>query len=525
MCLVLIIQHLMIVNSFVLDQRIIQFVYEMLITTNKSNHSMDIHLLKVNRNNFVKIKLSYITKIFLENPQSHEKCKEEKNAFLLLKMIKVRTERLVSQYKCIPLKHFRRLNIFFFHKQESRKTYILIQFKFYFENQVLFEYNINNMDNQTTTQKSPEGQTNQTEQSQHTSQRNQHLITPFQYLKALPILLSLSQCVQYKHGLLICGGKDKSVCYSYHTIKNEYKFICEYPSHIKVESHCVVKLVDNNNEVTLLSFGGFCQHTLVMKYVSVCDDISNKLNELNNYNQWIPFTDNHNRPINIGSLNSTYIGARAVIGGSNNHLLFITHLYREISVFNLSKFKFIKHNFLPTYNYIEYHCFVSNSENGQGQEKIKTNKKNYQMLLFCKKAGLSIEYDEDKNTFQFHQLSVYDDIASLFKYAYVRINDAILFFGGCNASSCNASKLMHKYLIRENKWMPFQKALPDPLFDCAAILSEDNNIHIIGGNIDTSVTVSTHVNTKMCLCDPSQLVIICLFIYFFGDQTEINYIT
>ncbi|ETO02897.1 hypothetical protein RFI_34516 [Reticulomyxa filosa] len=101
------------------------------------------------------------------------------------------------------------------------------------------------MDNRTTTQKSPEGQTNQTEQSQHVNtstsfqhlkvlptplserqaEENQPLITPFQDLRALPISLSHSQCVQYKHELLICGGKNKSVCYSYHTIENEYRFI------------------------------------------------------------------------------------------------------------------------------------------------------------------------------------------------------------------------------------------------------------------------------------------------------------
>ncbi|ETO12236.1 hypothetical protein RFI_25138, partial [Reticulomyxa filosa] len=199
--------------------------------------------------------------------------------------------------------------------------------------------------------KSPERQTEQ----------SQSLIMHFQILKALPSTLSCSQCVSHKHEILICGGKDKRACYSYNTIKNEYKFICEYPSDVKLSGHCVVKLVDNNskdrNGITLLSFGGSNKHTLVMKYVSVWSNISDKSNKLNSYNQWVPFTDKYNHPIIIGSDDGSYEGVRAVIGGINNHLLFITYYYNNISVFDLNTFQFIKHDKLPTDNWIKYHCF------------------------------------------------------------------------------------------------------------------------------------------------------------------------
>ncbi|ETO08012.1 hypothetical protein RFI_29378 [Reticulomyxa filosa] len=260
--------------------------------------------------------------------------------------------------------------------------------------------NINNMGNRTTTQKPCERETKQ----------SQYPITPFQTLKELPKPLWLSQCVSHKHELIICGGYDQRSCYSYHKLRNEYKFICEYPSDIKLRGHCVIKLVENNcnngiNQITLLSFGGYNKHTLLMKYVSVWSNISNKSNELSNYNQWIPFANNNNDPIVIGSdENHFYLGARAVIGGSNSHLLFITYQLNNISVFNLNIFQFIKHDRLPT-NYIQFHCFASNSENGQGQEMMmKTNqekkKQNYQML-FCQNTGLLIEYDENSNNFQF----------------------------------------------------------------------------------------------------------------------------
>ncbi|ETN97254.1 hypothetical protein RFI_40277, partial [Reticulomyxa filosa] len=185
-----------------------------------------------------------------------------------------------------------------------------------------------------------------------------------------------------------------------------------------------------SNEIILLSFGGFFEHALVMKYVSVWSNENDKDNELgksNNYNQWIPFTDNQNRPIHIGG-SVDYFGARAVIGGSNNHLLFITHRRCCISVFDLSTFQFIKHDTLSITDPC-FHCFVLRSENGQ--EMMRENeKKDNEMLLFCEKAGLSIEYNEDNNTFKFYQIPVCRDIVPFYSHAYVYVNDVILFFGG-----------------------------------------------------------------------------------------------
>ncbi|ETO36002.1 hypothetical protein RFI_01059 [Reticulomyxa filosa] len=324
----------------------------------------------------------------------------------------------------------------------------------------------------------------------------------FQILKELPTPLYRSQGVLHKHEFLICGGRDEKACYSYHTLKNEYKFICEYPSHVKLDGHCVVKLVDNNkdsDQITLLSFGGECKHTLVMKYVSVWSntlDISKKSNKINNYNQWIPFTNNHNHPIIIGRDNDNYLGVRAVIGGSNNHLLFIICYPRNISIFDLNAFQFIKHDTLPA-NFIRGHCFVSKSENEQGQEMMKKNKQNYEMLLFCRKTGLSIEYDENNNNFQFHQLPVCKDIAPFNGYAYVYINDVILFFGGCNWICSVISTSVHKYSIREKKWITFKNVLPIPLCDCFVTLNNDNNyIYIIGGYNDGDV-ISTNMKMRL----------------------------
>ncbi|ETO16845.1 hypothetical protein RFI_20494 [Reticulomyxa filosa] len=139
------------------------------------------------------------------------------------------------------------------------------------------------------------------------------------------------------------------------------------------------------------------------------------------------------------------------------------------------------------------------------------NKQNYQMLLFKDNTGLSIEYDEDKNIFQFHKLPVCDYIELFPRYVYVCINGIILFFGGyCwNGDRFIVSKSIHKYSIRENT---FENALSSPLILRVAILSEeDDSIHIIGGRDGEMTAVSTHIKTRLRVWDPLQLVMICLF--------------
>ncbi|ETO33889.1 hypothetical protein RFI_03207, partial [Reticulomyxa filosa] len=217
--------------------------------------------------------------------------------------------------------------------------------------------NIDNMGNQSTLQKPSKRQGKQKQnlitstsvqglkdsstsfaKRERKPEQSQDITTsgPFETLEDLLTPLWISQC---------------SDCYPYHTIKNKYKFICSYPSNVYLAEHCVVKLKDHNSkdvdEITLLSFGGNgdTQHTLVMKYVSVW---SNAMTISGFHLQ-----KNHYHPIHIGRGD----GSRAVISGSNNHLLFITYPRDNISVFDLNKFQFIKHDTLPTDDFISYHCF------------------------------------------------------------------------------------------------------------------------------------------------------------------------
>ncbi|ETO25449.1 hypothetical protein RFI_11687 [Reticulomyxa filosa] len=248
------------------------------------------------------------------------------------------------------------------------------------------------------------------------------ITTPFETLGPFPDLFCQSQCIAYKHEILFCGGYENSHCYSYHTVRNRYKHICSYPANDSLSGHCVVRLLDNDNpnDITLLSFGGNIKHALVMKYVSVWNEDKDSIK-----NEWQLLVDHHNNPVCIDRQGEYYRGARALIGGSNNHLLFITHSPKDIDVFDLHAFQFINHSILPdniNYN-IGCHCFVAKKKNPH-------EKKKDEMILFCKETGLSIEYDEDNNTFQFYTLYVCTTMRSFRLFAYIHVDDLILFFGG-----------------------------------------------------------------------------------------------
>ncbi|ETO08411.1 hypothetical protein RFI_28975 [Reticulomyxa filosa] len=316
----------------------------------------------------------------------------------------------------------------------------------------------------------------------------------FENVVPLPIRLFQSQCVTYNNEILICGGYHNNECYSYHRLKNEYKRICSYPINIKLVGHCVVKRVNQNNlnNVTLLSFGGFYGHTLAMKYVSVWKDEEERIEikKTKKSNRWLPLIDKHNKPIRIGRKEDDYWGMRAVIGGSNNHLLFISYSPNNIDVYNLDTLQYINHTILPTEsNEICYHCFVS---------KPKTKIKRDEMLLFFAKTGLSIKYNEDDNIFQFEKLQTGMTIRSLLYYAYVYIDDTILCFGGDGDSVMGTSNTVHKYFVNGNKWMTFKCTLPIPLWGSIGILSEDHTyVHILGGQDETGNNTFTHIKTNL----------------------------
>ncbi|ETO29095.1 hypothetical protein RFI_08032, partial [Reticulomyxa filosa] len=291
---------------------------------------------------------------------------------------------------------------------------------------------------------------------------NQPII--FETLSPLPFATTLVQCVAVKDEILICKSSED--------YKNKkIQKICDYPLNVTTVGHCVVKRIHNNNvnNVSLLSFGGREKHTLVMRYTSVWRN-NNKMKNNIAYNQWIPLTDNFKKMVKIGRDEDNYEGVRAVISGSNNHLLFISYKPRNLDVFDLNTLQYISRNTLSIDDLLGYHCFTLMIEH---PPRMVINKK--------KNSGLSIEYNESVNTFQFRQLQIFPALASSIKYAYVCIENAILFFGGYDIGRVACSKKIYMYSIKEDKWKKLDYTLPCPLFDCVALLTEhDKFVHIIG---------------------------------------------
>ncbi|ETO25285.1 hypothetical protein RFI_11850 [Reticulomyxa filosa] len=306
-----------------------------------------------------------------------------------------------------------------------------------------------------------------------------------------------TQCVVHNYELLLCGGYQNNECYSYHTLKKQYKRICSYPKTFILREHCVIKLASKNkNEIILLSFGGSINCTLMMRYVSVWNDEKKKeeiaiedIKQINS-NKWVPFTDNNNNPINIEEKQGDYAEARAIVGGSNNTLLFITYPPHGIDVFDLASFQRVYRDNLPT-GWIRFHCFLSRTGNGL----TITNKK-HEMLLFCGNEGLSMEYDEDNKTFQFNKLPVAATIKPYHRYGCVYVDEFIFFFGG--ADYWNVLKTMHVFSMQEMQWIKFDNFFFSPVCNCIAVLNEYNaTIHLIGGQDGNGNELSGHMKLNV----------------------------
>ncbi|ETO10690.1 hypothetical protein RFI_26687, partial [Reticulomyxa filosa] len=309
----------------------------------------------------------------------------------------------------------------------------------------------------------------------------------FQSLPDLPKPFTATQCILFKEELLICGGANTSQCYSYHTLKKEYKYICSYPDDVKLNGHCVVQLnhsQTNPNEIHLLSFGGqntnIMKQTFSMKYTSVweIDDNntqSDSKSENQSFNTWI----RHNQDTNIGNFQNNLIGVRGLIGGKNNDLLFITYFPKNIEVIDLKTMRSlngIKNSVIPREKRkfkIQHHCFVPLTMNN---EKVINH-----FILFCHNIGLLIKYDEQNKSFHYQKLPIcpaFNDFAS---YSFVYLHDFIFLFGGINNKIWNQCKI----------------TLPMEINLSFAILSDDDiNVHVIGGSNAKYGIQKTHVSVN-----------------------------
>ncbi|ETO11037.1 hypothetical protein RFI_26340, partial [Reticulomyxa filosa] len=297
----------------------------------------------------------------------------------------------------------------------------------------------------------------------------------FQILPELPKPFITPSCISFKDEILICGGYETNCCYSYHTLKKQYKYICSYPNGVRFNAHCIVQLAHpqaDSNEIHLLSFGGQdknkIKQTFSMKYKSVWEISDNHCNSKSdhdsisqNVNNWTRFAEN----CSIGKLEDSLRGLCGLIGGKNNDLLFITCYPEDIEVINLKTMKpltGIKNNIIPKGEHklgIQYHCFVPLT--------IENEKVANHFILFCYNTGLLIKYDEQNKIFNYEKLPICPALSDFALY-----------------SKYERSKLVHKYSMKKKTWDKCKFTLPAEIYGSFAILSgNDTSVHIIGGEV------------------------------------------
>ncbi|ETO20763.1 hypothetical protein RFI_16454 [Reticulomyxa filosa] len=295
----------------------------------------------------------------------------------------------------------------------------------------------------------------------------------------LPERYSDSQSVTFENELIICGGYNNNKCYSYHTIKKEYKYICSYPGDISFDGHFVTKFMTNSqtsgNELNLLSFGGIGRNTtkctFLMKYKSVWDYPESKTDE--NFNMWVKCNDNQN----IGKFNENLKGSRGLIGGKDNNLLFITHPPHNIKIVDLKTMTTIQDSKIAQKDYsFSFHFFTYLTINN-----IKVQD---QFILICDEGILFIEYNEKTNKFFYESIGECHNLNIPFS-SFVSFYDCIFLFGGRNVTDQGKGSCVYKWSMKNHSWKKCKFKIPLDLYSSSAILNDRaTQIHIIGAESD-----------------------------------------
>ncbi|ETO03400.1 hypothetical protein RFI_34010, partial [Reticulomyxa filosa] len=294
----------------------------------------------------------------------------------------------------------------------------------------------------------------------------------FQISPKLPVGFEKAQAIAFKDEILICGGSNTGQCYSYHTQKKKYRRMCSYPENVQLNGHCVLQWSDpriNLNTINLLSFGGQPEkkdkYAFKMKYQSVWGNFNAK-------SQW------EQCHFQIGDFEDNLVGARGLIGGKDNNLLFITHFPKKIQVINLETGSILNKsttNVLPVETYqfgINYHCFVPLT--------IKNDCVTNCFILFCYNTGLLINFNEHNRTFEYEKLPICPALKDSNFYSFVHHNDYIFLLGGKDSAN-NIHKKVWKYSMKYKTWSECEDTLPIENWDSFAVIDKDNTIHNFGG--------------------------------------------
>ncbi|ETO27558.1 hypothetical protein RFI_09571 [Reticulomyxa filosa] len=281
----------------------------------------------------------------------------------------------------------------------------------------------------------------------------------FQLLPSLPTKFCGTQCISFNNEILICGGCNTNQCYSYHTKKDKYKYVCSYPSNVRLDGHAVVKYeTKNKSGIAVLSIGGGNKQILTMSYESVWS----KTNE--HKNEWTE------APYKIGGSETDTRNVRAIIGGRNKNLLFVVHYPNCIFVLDLQTSRQIAQSVLPINNIIGGSCFVQT---------------NNEMILFNKHCGLSIQFDESKQQFECHKMPICSALKNSCYYFYIYVQGFIVLLGGYDSGTDKYMDKIYAFSVKTKTWSESSHKLPIPAATSFAIVvnvGHTPSLHIIGGD-------------------------------------------
>ncbi|ETO17957.1 hypothetical protein RFI_19348 [Reticulomyxa filosa] len=327
---------------------------------------------------------------------------------------------------------------------------------------------------------------------------DQFQLLPFATLPPLPSAFALPQCVSFGEEIVICGGYHNNRCYSYHIKKQQYKPVCMYPKEVKLKGHTVVSYPckEDANTLVILSFGGddlSCPyHTLWMHYKSVWENESEKKEGEGKTsrirNKWYPLP---NLAVLGKEQHHNLRGARGVISGSANHLLFITRPPNKIDVFDLNTFTYmevVRNNTVRIDKQLQYHCFLL---------LTKTNS----FVCICEDRTLLIEFHEANASFSYQQLPGCYSLRNWWNSGFIKYNHLIFLFGGQDYHRSTYQQSIFVYNVKTQTWSDCNLRMPVPIGDCFVIAVHPfSSLHVFGGRGQDSERQHTHLLLHLLVC-------------------------
>ncbi|ETO06315.1 hypothetical protein RFI_31081 [Reticulomyxa filosa] len=277
----------------------------------------------------------------------------------------------------------------------------------------------------------------------------------FKRLLSLPFQFRYPKCVCFGDEILICCGDERRIIYSYHTVQNKYKKIAEYLDGVAAFGITLIKwYTEPDNKQNPESY--------------IDDEISKCLGghtrtKRSNINKWVE------APQSIENTENDMSNVATLIGGSNNHLLFVTYPPNQIMVLDSKSLHMLAKHTLPFYLFVGNHC-IFNTNNDNKNE----------LRLFNYNSQVVVRFDEHNNTWESTKFKIDRELDHAFDYPFVCIDGFVIIFGGC----CNGthSSSVKVYCIKTKRWKLCPHTLPAFYFKTCAILNADNTeIHIIGG--------------------------------------------